>query len=810
MWFIKKFSAIIITSIILIIIFLIFSYDIYFKSVNSDFQEIEIIEDYKNTSIYQNNLSGIKTIISDNEKSAYFALGYIHANDRLFQMDLKRRLVQGKLSEVFANSEFLKTDILFRNIALSEIAANTIKKLDNKTLEILKSYSDGVNEYIKRNKNNLSLGFVINDYFPENWTITNCIEIFNLWSLENSIGFKLDMLFANIATKIGLNNALNLLIDSSQFSQTIEEDKVNETNSDKNYFQNIKDTSFYSTVFNNLSLLKNGNNCNLWIIKKSKTPLLAIDFHGEPILPSDWYQVHLKFNKLSLIGLTLPGYPFIISGRNNFVTWGINNSNIDNFDYFVEKKFASNLIIEANDTTKIKYIKDTIFIRNNDPIVKYKEKINDRYILQINPLDISYNNQKLSFKDKNYENLLNVTINWTGYKAFYESNSLLKISKAKTIYDIKNALNLWSCPNLNLICGDNSGNIALFNIGKIPVRNANNKMIIPAKRWDESYAWYNYGKEGINFSIVNPPENILISSNNQIKSDINSYYYDLPLRYNRIKSLLNDYLALKDYSYNNFDAQKMLFDNYSNYAELFLKQYKFIFQKFYNKLTKHEKKFINYLYSWNYINVYNRFEPALFDLLVKRLLINTFQDELNKKNFEILLNYPQIFYSKLINLSHQPYSYWWDDKSTNNFENRAYIVIKSLKEAISEGEKIYGTQNFKKWQYGKLHQMKLAHLYNKFSNYDLKDINLSISGDFSSLNKTHYNFLSKTMTIIPTMRMIIDISKEFINLSIPGGISEEPMSQYFKNQLNLWENGGYIKLYLDPNFKNTTKIVYFK
>lgn len=807
MWFIKKFSAIFITIFILIIILLVFSYNIYFKSANNEFRIIETTYKIQNTDIFINTLSGIKSIVSERESSAYFALGYIHAKDRLFQMDIKRRLVQGRLSEVFPNKLFKKSDILFRNIGIVDISKKTIENLDKNTLEILQSYSDGINEYIKNNKNNLSTGFIFNDYFPENWTIENCIEILKLWSLENSIGFKLDLVFADIASKIGINKTLDLLSDST--NENYFDIDISDTTKRFSLLNEIKFSYPYNVLseLNKINVANNENLCNLWIIQDNNTPLLIQDFHSRPFLPSDWYQVHMQFGNWNLVGITIPGYPFIISGRNDFVCWGISNSNIDIFDYFIEKKIGSDYVLSDDDTIKINFIKDTIFLKNEIPSVRYKEKINNRYLLQINPL---YQSEKDRSNSGNNKHSFDVTINWTGYNTFKESYTLFEISHSKNIRDIESALNSWGCPNLNFICGDKLGNIALFNIGKIPVRDINNISIIPAKRWDKSYNWISDGKEGINYKSINPKEKNLFIANNQINKDLKSYYYDLPLRFNRIKSLLKEYYSIEDYNYNEFDAKKMLFDNFSNYAILFLKSYKSLFYKYYYNLNTQEKKFINYLYSWNFINVHNKFEPALFDLLISRLLINTFQDELGKNNFKELLNYPHILYKILLKLSNEPYSYWWDDNRTQRIENRAYIVFKSLKEAIIQGEKIYGTKHLKEWQYGKIHKLQLEFIFNKYNSYKINPISIYLSGDFSSLNSTHLNFVTNEMVFVPTMRMIIDLSKDFINVAILGGVSEEPMSLYFKNQLNLWENGGYFQINMNFHNKNLTKLISFK
>ncbi|MFC2131920.1 penicillin acylase family protein, partial [Bacteroidota bacterium] len=812
-------------------------------SLPDEFEEIQLNEVSEETKVYQNT-TGIKHIIAKNESDAYFMIGFIHARDRLFQMDIKRRTAKGELSEVFGR-DYLKIDKYLRTLNLKGIADSVYSFMDKGTIRLLQKYSEGINTFININWNKLPFGFSALDYSPDKWTVRDCIAIQRLFAYEQSIGFKSDLAFGSIAEKTGIDKTLELLplnnpdasfvLDEynpdfykdekglSEKSEGSKESPINQFN-----FSNIlsvlnqeiitikrQDAALQAICGLNSSI----PGCNAWAMKKvsnrESSALVANDFHSGLSIPSMWYQLHISYPGVNTIGFSLPGIPFILSGRNNNIAWGITNAMIDDCDYFMEKIDTNPDFYKTSNGEKEKFIfvKDTVEVKNDENHVYYLRStqrspvISDFYL----PFkDISGTGID-STSNSVIMNKYVITYSWTGRNISDEMTALYKLTKAKDWSDFKNSFANWITPSLNFVFGDKKGNIGLLTAGAVPGRNEKNNMVLPNPGWLKDFEWIGLDTFGIIGSIYNPPKKYTSAANNALDRDlIYSKYYDLNSRAGRIDELINQYQETENYIYGNIDAQRMQMDILSNYAiELCSRVFPLI-EKNTHTLTPIEKDAFQALQRWDYIFSSEHHTPAIFNMFMLKLIENIFKDELGEDGFRYYLSNPSYAYGKTLELLKHRISPWFDNSATPFKESRTYVVMMSFKQAVESLPGLYGSNKVQDWQYGLLHKIEFNNILN---NYNFLDPVFSVSeikrgGDNTTLNYTAWDYFKPfDVTSAPAMRMIADLSDSLVYLSIPGGVSEEPMNPNYSSQLHLWENGGYIQIPVSPYPKDDSQLI---
>ncbi|MED2891535.1 penicillin acylase family protein, partial [Bacillus thuringiensis] len=305
--------------------------------------------------IYKDN-RGIPHIEARNFNDVYKAQGFITTTDRLWQMDMSRRLVNGRLSEILG-PDLINNDKLFRSFSLFRSAQKSISLYSEETLEWMQSYCDGVNTYIEHAKklNRLPVEFTILDYEPEPWSILDMLSIGRLLSYSLSHNFTNEIFRFELQKKIDdeLFEEIKpnypsdgpITIPDYMMGENV---KIKQQTSEKT----INNLDFFSDhlaeLLNLSSEVTKGSNG--WVISgkhtKSGKPILANDPHIEMQAPSTWYQTHLKVNNetenMDVIGVTLPGVCGIILGHNDKIAWGVTNNRADVQDLFIEKRNPSN------------------------------------------------------------------------------------------------------------------------------------------------------------------------------------------------------------------------------------------------------------------------------------------------------------------------------------------------------------------------------------------------------------------------------------------------------------------------------------
>jgi penicillin G amidase len=651
----------------------------------SDYNENVNIKGLEHPVKIYHDENGIPHIYAVTEHDLYMATGYVMAQERLWQMDLLRRVTLGRLSEIFGD-DFIKTDLLLRSLRYTEKSFKILSQSSPEMINILKAYSEGINDYIDKNKGNYPIEFFLLGYKPEKWEPYQSLNLIGYMAWDLKSGWN-ELVLDKIGSKLDSAHLAGLLPDNLKQKSVI-------------YQTGSKDLMSKNTLLN-LSLLdKSGLDIfcgsNNWAVsgKRSETgkPLLANDMHLSFNIPGTWIQIHQVINDtLNVTGLALPGQPLIIVGHNDSIAWGMTNAYVDNLDYYEEKinPLDSNQYLLNGKWYNFKIYQDTIIskggsknarkFRTNEhgPVVSEFKGVQDRVL----------------------------TIRWVGDFESNEFQSIYLLNRANNWNEFKNAFRTFRSISQNVAYADIKGNIGLYCCAGVPVRKRD-KIFAVLPGWTDEYDW----KGLVPFDslpwVYNPECGYIISANNKTTDENYPYHigtwFSLPYRFDRIKEMIENKQKL---SVNDFKSMQN--DQYSKYAELFIATLLPLFDSD-SDLTQEEKAILQLLKFWDFEMSSQRIAPAIIELWSCHFIKNTFSDELGNDSYNLFMENDLLPRIALYNILVEKRSVWLDNIETQQKETLDDISRISFKETIEEMINKYG-KDTTNWKWGKIHQLTLKH-----------------------------------------------------------------------------------------------------
>ena len=773
---------------------------------------------------------GVPHVFASNATDMYFTMGYMHAQDRLFQMDLTRRVAEGKLSEILGK-DMLDYDKLFRTIGIHKIAAQLINNISPESKQILESYSKGVNHFIESHSKQLPLEFDILNYKPAEWKPENSLEVVRMMGWELNLSWYTDIAFSKIVEKFGVEKAKDFFPDYPEDKPFIIKEKIADTTKGLNKTVNKKTaelipselntdeknkleanykklsslgSGFYDACksFNDFYGLKGTHvGSNSWVIsgKKSETgkPLLANDPHLSLGVPSKWYEIdlHNDENKTEVSGFSLPGTPLIVIGKNNSISWGITNLMNDDCDFYILKK-------DSSDSHKYIYNNTSFVLDSVSEKIKIKD-IRDEYIFttystKAGPVVSELEKTKFgtgnSFKNSKNELL---AFRWTGFEMSDEISSFYKLNYARTFDEFKAGLKTYCVPALNFTYADTAGNIGYIAGGKVPIRkNASdeNLALVPSNGETE---WSGFiPSDEMPFS-YNPKEEYIVTANNKPQKNYKYFIsglYEPSFRAERIETLLK--------ARNNFTSQefKLIQNDVNSVQAKELIKYLVDAYKDVKIVNAEEKKFLDLMKSWDCemkpfsseATIFSQFEVELYTSLYREKLGNDlFKDYVFLKNIPVRNTFKLLKENKS----------WLLELNGNDKNNiRDFILRTSFVNAINALKKKFSTDDFSKWEWSNLHTVYLKHPLGSVQALSsvLNVGPFDIGGSGTTVNCAEYSFYDAITKgeyncyLGSSMRMIVDLSdmNNYFTV-IPAGQSGQPLHPNYRDQTRLWLNGDY-------------------
>ncbi|MCE7527781.1 penicillin acylase family protein [Polynucleobacter sp. IMCC 30228] len=797
-WRITLFSALALITVLVIIV------ATYLLSAHTELSGKRVIQGLNEAVSIQFDTNEIPHIKAKNPSDALFALGYLHASERSWQMEINRRLAAGRLSEILGE-ETVKIDRFMRTLGIKRAAENQLERYPIEAKRLLQAYADGVNA------GNTNLGWAL----PLEYFLTRSKP--GYFSAADSVAWMLVM-----ALDLGGNWQKELQrLGLAQYLTTAQVWEVMPPYPDTKPVSNVDFSKLYqdlqvypatktaqtnaATVTQDKADLqlshflpggKDGIGSNNWVISGNKTasgkPLLANDPHLGLSAPSAWYFVHIDAPKLQVIGATMPGIPAVIIGRTKQIAWGFTNTNPDVQDLYLEQfdLKSSGLYRGPDGPLPFRVREEIIDIKGENSfrfIVKESRHgpiISDAYELAKNTIDA-----------KRYA----LALRWTALDLENQSlATLLDMNRAESIDELKNSLRHFYAPMQNIVMADTLGNIALQVAGVAPKRTLYQGLygIAPVPGWDRQYDWTSYIPFDQLPAITNPTEGWLASANQQILADYNSNPltadWELPFRYDRIKQLLE---AQNKHDLNSMRAIQG--DTLSLGATPLLELFKSVQST--HPLSNSAKQITN---TFAGDMVANSAAPTIFNAWVDQLtrLLFSRLGDLFKQEYGKRRQFREALILQLAN----PNSPWCDQPSSTTVENCAETAKLAYDLALDQLSSAYGPDP-QKWLWGQAHLAVAEH--RPFSKVPLlnKIFNLvnPFPGDSFSVNVGRLE-LGKSASPFNTkqaasMRIIFD----FANLDqstfiYPTGQSGWVQSSRYRNLNALWANNEALPLTSKP------------
>ena len=707
---------------------------------------------------------GVPHIFAERYLDACFALGYLHARDRLWQIDVQRRLASGRLSEVFGNRT-LEQDIFMRTIGLNRAAARTLEAY-NKSEEFyraLEAYAAGVNKYIREAGAALPLEFKLLNYKPEPYTVYDAV-LWNkmmAWSLSGSFH---DILAKILWDKLGedaeelfpMYRPFDIPVVPSQRGATLklEPPAVNATFTVGEY---LKLSKLASIPW--MRALGSNN----WAVDgvKSATgkPMLASDPHLQLTLPPLWYEVHIATPELEVYGVTFPGAPFVVIGFNRHIAWGLTNVGGDVVDLYVEKFSRENpeLYLYKGEWLQVKRVEEVIKVRGGEPYkLVVKETIHG-------PL-VTHRGHRAAMK-------------WTGSEPTFELKALYLINKAKSYREFINALKYFHCPPQNFAYADVDGNIAMWVVGKFPIR-AKGLGLFPADGSSGEYEWTGYIPLEELPHVVNPPQHYVASANQRSAGDEYPYYigrvFAPTYRARRINQLLSeaDEVTLEDMA-------RFQNDVYDLAASRFIPYLLAAYEEA-EPESELVAQALSYLRRWDYRMTVDSVAATIWYEWIREYERETWGDEWRKLGLEGLM-YPPI--EVLENYTITGYQKWFDNVFTSEVEDRDQVIRASFRKAVGKLSRKLGS-DLGKWTWGSYHMLELKALSYPLTPLDGSMYTLSVAAG----TRVKHG---------PSWRMLVDLSDLENSMGVyPGGQIASAMSKHYTDLLELWLKHEYHKILL--------------
>ncbi|MCX7874771.1 MAG: penicillin acylase family protein [Melioribacteraceae bacterium] len=795
----------------LILVGFIISYFMLKKSLPIYDDEIKVHHLKNRIEIYRDE-NAIPLIIAKEDEEAAFALGFLHAQERFFQMDISRRAGEGRLSEIFG-SKLLTIDKMFRTMGIKKISKENFYKINPLSQKILIAYSNGVNEFIKYSKGKYQVEFDILGYDPELWKPEHSLMIAKLMGWELNISWWTDIVFSQLVQKFGEEKAKELIPHYPENAPTIIPQQLKNSKLISSEIIDI-DRSYRKFI----GFVGTHIGSNNWVVNSYKSssgkPIIANDPHLAFSQPGKWFFVMIRSQNWNAEGFTIPGLPSIVIGKNKNIAWAMTNVMADDADFYLEKIDSSKTKYFIDGAWKNLIInKDTIKVKDSTNVVyEIKKTHRGPIITDIHPYNKLF--------PKSEVNIATMSMRWTGFEFSDEVYSSILLNRAKNWNDFNEALKYFTIPGQNFVYADKENNIGYVCAVRLPIRKNNSPTLVYDGTTSNS-DWQGYVPFEQLPKLFNPPQNFIASANNKTIKDYPIHISNLWEPSSRIERITE--LLTNKTKHSVEDFMKYQNDFISPYAKAITK---YILDSFKDVKIKDKNLETSLLLfeNWNYeFNPISQ-TPTIYSFFLKNFIKNVWGDEFSNhllREYVFVANVP---YRKILEILTSETSFY-DNIKTQEAETKEDIIRKSLSDALSELEKKYGKE-IENWQWGKIHQVSFKHMFSGQSSLIDNIINVgefSIGGDGTTIFNTEYSFSDlfdeKSETkdtskrkkfenyLGPSMRYIFDFAQPYnFYFILPTGQAGHFLSNNYKDMTNKWLKGNYIKLTLnEKEFIKTSK-----
>jgi len=711
---------------------------------------------------------GIPHIYAQNNHDLYFSQGFVHAQDRLFQMETFRRMAQAQLAEI-GGKQYAELDFFMHLLDAPRLVQDLSDRIKGPGEEMIHAYCEGVNAYISAHKNDLPVEFASLGLTPTPYTEKDALSSVVLISWFLNENYSEELMFLKALKDIPSQAFNDLFLAYPQDTPPA-------------YLSNIcrwDIAPFLKAAYAYKNLFQSFGGSNNWVVSGKKSfsgkPLLANDPHLIHSVPGFWYFNHLHSPEIHVTGASIAGAPGVVVGHTERAAWSITNLMADYVDLCVLRVDPQQPTLYFLDGKPHKMEEEEVLIK-----VKDNPSIRRKIYRTVHGPVITRMGQGQA----------QVALKWHKNVKANPFHSFFLMNQAASVKDIFKAGANLGMIAINLVAADVEGNIGWHATGNVPIRR-HYTGCWPVDGCQSRFQWEGFIPYSELPSSFNPDEGLIVTANENRTGESYPYLisssWAAPYRARRITKLLEEKekLSVADY-------KRIQNDCYSMRAESIIS-----FIKDFKTEDKSSAQAADIIKKWDRNVTAESGEAAVYELFLTALIRNLLEDELGEKLYFYFANmYKSLIVDDLLSKSD---SLLWDRIHTPQKEIWKEIVEVSLVEAIEQAEKRIG-ENRNEWQWGKIHPIYYRHpgaeswITRQVMNYGP----YPLGGDNTTVNYAGFNPIQGKFNVnaIASFRLIVDMADLGKTLIIgPMGQSGQPQHPHYHDMIDLWRNGRYIPLY---------------
>ena len=740
---------------------------------------------------------GIPHISAASLDDAIYALGFVHAQDRLWQMEVSRRTAAGRLAEVFGEAA-LETDKFLRTLGVKRAAEANFKRLDKETSALLETYAAGVNAFMNT-RPVMPIEFWLTGAKFEPWTPADSLGWIKMMAWDLGGNWREELLRMRLAKTLSLARIHEFLppypgeappeiTDLRRLYNSVEKEAVRLAEISGSEPDFACETKWGSDPDFQIE----GMGSNNWVVSGARSatgkPLLANDPHLGLTAPAVWYFAHISAPGFDAIGATLPGVPAIVLGRNAHFAWGFTNTGPDVQDLYIERLDGAGNYLSPEGPKAFTLHDEVIKVKGGED-VRLQVRVS-RHGPVIS--DVSRSAQEAAPRGHV------IAMQWTALREDdLTMQSAVKIARAKDWPGFLGALRDFHTPQQNVVYADTQGNIGFVAAGRVPIRKPENdlKGHAPAPGWTAKYDWAGF----IPFSELpqayNPADGTLMTANHRITPPGYPHYitseWQPPYRANRIHELLG---AVRNHSIGSF--ARIQGDVVSLPVRELLPRLAKVQPK-----SEPARRALALLAKWDGAMVADRPEPLVMAAWWREFSRAIYADELGDSFRGNWLLRAQFLINVLNDKERQ--GRWCDNARTKSAESCDDLLASTLDAALADLRKRYG-EDMGAWRWGAAHFAR--HEHRPFGRVSWLapwfDITAPTPGDAFTVNVGRNRLEDAARPFANThaasLRAIYDLGNLDNSLYIhSGGQSGNVFSPHYKSLTQAWAKGDYIPMVTD-------------
>lgn len=750
---------------------------------------------------------GIPHIYAQNRADLFRAQGYIHAQDRLWQMEQNRRVARGTLAEVFGEPA-LEADRFSRIVGFWRAAEAELAELDSETRQIMDWYADGVNAYIESRPGLLAAEFNLLRLEPEPWSALDIVGFGKVMAWTLAVNWESELTRLRLAAQLDPYRAADLEPDYPKdnpiISEALDEETSERLLSTAGLLLNQYETLQSWMGDQGAPIFGVGQGSNSWAVAPkasiSGRPMLANDPHLSLTMPGVFYENHLICPDLEVSGASFAGTPGVVIGHNEKIAWGFTNSFADVQDLFIERAHPEkeNLFEFQGEWEEAQVIEEVIRVDKwSQPHV---EKV---VITRHGPIISGWLPEALQNQNPDVDSsrvqTVPLALQWVGHQPGQIMRAFIKINQATDWESFESALVDWSAPSQNIVYADVDGHIGYMLAGMIPQRD-NNPGLVPGPGWTGEHEWNGMIPFEELPRVVNPESGRIVTANNKMVADDFPHFMGIEYYPGWRAARLEEMLSQKDrVSYR--DMEEMQIDLHSKFAEALAP-----WMTEYRPRNLYDQTALNQLRDWNFRLEVDSIAATVFHYILLHMLEMTFGNKLGP----VMPSYLGASLNPLFTINgfvlraenrlleliaNHETSAWYTDAATGRERTRGELIEEAIDAAMHGLRKDYG-ESIIRWQWGRHHQVKYVHpmgsvrLLRSFFNRGP----YPIAGDANTAFQTRHptRLPLPLVQVVPAYRQVFDVGQWDRSQSVTcSGQSGHPLSKQYEDQIPMWREGAY-------------------